>query len=100
MSEDQITMQVRPLEKIANDSRWTGAIEGDAYVLRVGPHVYKLRTVGVGTDDKGEYALVEPLRGTVRRWPVATRRTRTRRMVSCKADLLPRVSATGESDLC
>lgn len=60
MSEDQITMQVRPFEKIANDSRWTGAIEVDAYVLRVGPHVYTLRTVGVGTDEKGEYALVEP----------------------------------------
>ena len=38
----------------------TGAIERDTYVMRVGPHVYTLRTLGVGTDDKGEYALVEP----------------------------------------
>jgi len=30
------------------------------YVLHVGPHVYPLRTVGVGTDDNGEYALVGP----------------------------------------
>jgi hypothetical protein len=31
-----------------------------AYVLHVGPHVHTLRTVGVGTDEKGEYALLEP----------------------------------------
>lgn len=53
-------MQVRPFERIANDLRWTGAIENGEYVLRVGPHVYKLRTVSVGSDDESEYALVEP----------------------------------------
>jgi hypothetical protein len=60
MSKERNMMQLRPFERIANDLRWTGAIEDGVYVLRVGPHLYTLRTVGLGTDDKGEYALVEP----------------------------------------
>ena len=60
MTEDRIGMHLRPFEKIANDVRWTGAIEGGVYVLRVGPHEHALQTVRVGSDEKGEYAIVEP----------------------------------------
>jgi hypothetical protein len=60
MTERRIAMHLRPFEKIANDVRWTGAIENGAYVLRVGPHEHTLQTVRVGSDDKGEYAIVEP----------------------------------------
>jgi hypothetical protein len=55
-----VALAAKQFENIANDLRWTGAIEGDAYVLRVGHHVDALRTVSVTTDENGEYALVEP----------------------------------------
>jgi hypothetical protein len=53
-------MHVRPFEKVANDERWSGAVENGVYVLRVGPYVHALRTLSVATDEKGEYAVVEP----------------------------------------
>ena len=59
-TDDGIQMQLRPFERIANDLRWIGTIEKGAYVLRVGQHMQTLRTVRVGADEKGEYAVVEP----------------------------------------
>jgi hypothetical protein len=52
--------QVRPFEKIASDLRWTGPIEDGVYVWSVGVRTYRLRTVEVGADERGEFAWLEP----------------------------------------
>ena len=51
---------VRPFEKITNDLRWTGRIEDGVYVWSVGARTYRLRTLGVEADERGEFAWLKP----------------------------------------
>jgi hypothetical protein len=52
MTTERITIRLRPFEKVANDVRWTGAIENGAYVVRVGRHAHALRLFALALTSK------------------------------------------------
>lgn len=59
-SESRALMRLRSFETIMNNERWIGQIATGSYVFRMGARVYTVTTVGAGTDDRGDYAIVEP----------------------------------------
>jgi hypothetical protein len=54
------SFKVRPFDRVELDMHWSGRIVDSAYVWRVDDREYRLRTIGVGSDEQGEFAVLEP----------------------------------------
>jgi len=61
-------MKVRPFSKIVESplSRavlpCSGSLDGETFVLRIGQGVHRIATVGIGSDQRGEFAKIHPSR--------------------------------------